>query len=172
MGKFKMINWQTLPFKKKSFERQMDRYIKCCIVKESEPDKVLDVICLFGFYWLMDVVQKYEQGIETEEYEKLCRPIDGEFVEVKSMNGALYHRFTRDEGTFGLCTPQKVGKAERDINGKVKVYHSIKVFTLYHEYRGVKEYIGGWSPQEMYRKYFGYRYLPLSDLAEPLQLNK
>lgn len=172
MGKYKLMNWQTLPFKKRSFEGQMDRYIKCCVVSNDNPEKVLDVICLFGFGWsLMDIVRNYELGIDKEKCkEVLEHPINGEFVAVKSLHGPLYHRYTRDEGLYGLCAPQNVGKAERDANGKVKIYHSIIVFTHYYDNDGEKEYVNGWFPEQMYRRYVGYRYLPLSDLTEPLKL--
>ena len=55
---------------------------------------------------------------------------------------------------------------------KVKVYHSIIVFTHYYDNDGEKEYVNGWFLEQMYRRYWGCRYLPLSDITEPLQLGK
>lgn len=173
MAKFKMINWQTLPFKRKSFKGQLDRYAKCCIVSVEAPDTILDIITLFGFEQLIKIVAECEQGIDKQKWiPKLEAPIDGEFVEVKSKNGPLYHRYTRDEVDYGLCNPQEIGKAERTETGKVKIYHSIKVFTqyVYDEDTGEKHYLNGWFPDQMYNLYFGYRFIPLSDLTEPLQL--
>lgn len=175
MGRYKLINWQTLPFKKKSFKGQAERYIKCCIVGVDEPWKILDYIYIFGFGMeLIDIVSKYESGIEREQWENVLeKPIDGEFVEIKSLHGPLYHKYTRDEGLYGLCTQENVGKAERDIHGKVKVYHNMKVFSYYiYDEAGNKHYVNGWRPEQMYNRYFGYRYIPLSDLTEPLQLGK
>lgn len=173
MGKYKMINWQTLPFKRKSFEGQPDRYAKCCIVSVDNPHKVLDIIPLFGPEQFIKIVYDCEQGIGKEKWvHKLEKPIDGEFIEVKCHNGPLFHRFTKDEARYGLCNEQDVGKAERLDNGKVKVYHSIKVFTCFefNEVIGKKQYCNGWSPDQMYDKYLGYRYIPISDLTEPLYL--
>jgi hypothetical protein len=173
MAKYKLINWQTLPFKRKSFDGQLERYIKCCVVSADVPDKVLDVVYIFGNRWLTDHVHKRETDNANDSHMKdLAMPVDGEFVEVKSLHGSLYRVFSKDEAQYGLCSAEDVGKAERDNNGKVKIYHTIKVFTLYKiiEIIGQKEYLNGWYPSQMYYRYFGYRYHPLSDLTEPLQL--
>lgn len=173
MGKYKMINWQTIPFKRKSFKGQLDRYAKSCIVSVDNPQKVLDIIPLFGFEQLIKIVQNMESGIDCEKWKaELEEPIDGEFVDIKSHNGPLFHRFTKEEAQYGLCKAQDVGKAERLDNRKVKIYHSIKVFThyIYDENTGEKHYLNGWFPEQMYDLYMGYRYIPLSDLTEPLQI--
>ena len=173
MGKFKLINWQTIPFKRKSFKSQLDRYAKCCVVSVDNPEVVLEIIPLFGFEHLIKIVQNMEQGIDSEKWKTILEePIDGDFVEVISHNGPLFHRFTKEEAQYGLCSAQNVGKAERLENMKVKVYHSIKVFThyTYDENTGNKRIIDGWNPDQMYNLYIGYRYIPLSDLTEPLQL--
>ena len=173
MAKYKMVNWQTLPFKKNSYKGQLDRYAKCCIVSVEAPELVLDIVPLFGFEQLIRIVHDCEQGIDKQKWiSKLEAPIDGDFIEVKSKNGPLYHRFTKDEANFGLCNPMEIGKAERTETGKVKVYHSIKVFThyVYNENTGKKQYLNGWFPDQMYNLYYCYRYIPLSDLTEPLQL--
>lgn len=173
MGKYKLVNWQTLPFKRKSFEGQLERYTKCCVVGADNPDKVLDIIYLFGFDRLTEVIHERELGIGKEKLIKeLEEPIDGEFVEVESHSGPLFRRYLKDEALYGICSEHEVGKAERLDTGKVKVYHSIKVFTHYiiDDDIGKKEYINGWFPDQMYKRYFGYRYIPLSDLTEPLQI--
>lgn len=173
MAKYKLINWQTLPFKRKSFDGQLERYIKCCVVSADVPDKVLDVVYIFGNKGLIDHVHKKELDKASDsQLKELSMPIDGEFFDIKSLNGPLYHVFSKDEAQFGLCSAEDVGKAERDNKGKVKIYHTIKVFTIYKiiEKVGIKLYEKGWSPSQMYYRYFGYRYLPLSDLTEPLQL--
>lgn len=173
MAKYKMINWQTVPFKRKSFKGQLDRYAKCCIVSEDEPHKVLDIIPLFGFERLIRIVYDCEQGKGREKWiPELESPIDGEFINVTSHNGPLYRRFTKDEADYGICNPKDIGKAERTEFGKVRVYHSIRVFThyIFDKNTGNKQYVDGWSPDQMYDLYFGYRYIPLSDLTEPLQL--
>lgn len=173
MGKYKLVHWQTLPFKRKSFEGQSERYSKCCVVGADNPDKVLDIIYLFGFDRLTKMIYEHELGEGKETLIKeLEEPIDGEFVEVESHNGPLFYRYLKDEALYGICLENEVGKAERLDSGKVKVYHSIKVFTHYiiDGNTGEKQYINGWYPDQMYNRYFGFRYIPLSDLTEPLQL--
>ena len=63
-------------------------------------------------------------------------------------------------------------KIERTPDGRVKIYHHIKVFSLYafDDDTGEKTYLDGWFPNDFYYRFFGYNYHRLSDLTEPLQI--
>ena len=179
MPLYKLINWKTFPFKRKSFEGQLDRYVKTCVVSVDNPHKVLLVLPLYGkengggFGQLINIVRNHElgQGDETE-FLKLSRPINGEFVEVPSKDGPLFRIFTKDEAEFGICSRDDAGKVERDRNGKVKIYHSIRVFCHCYEVSKIpnRKYVPGWYPDDLYHRFYGFNYHMLSDLTEPLQL--
>ena len=180
MGKYIFTNWETVPFKKKSFEGQLDRFVKVCVVSVDNPQKVLFILPLYGkeggggFSHLVEVVRNHElrQDEKTKShFSELLTPIEGEFVEIPSKHGPLYRIFTKDEARYGICALDKVGKVEREENGKVKVYHSIKVFCIYEEKKVFgKQYVNGWFPEDWYYRFFGYNYRVLGDLTEPLQL--
>ena len=183
MEKYLFKNWKTLPFKKKSFEGQLSRYAKVCIVSIDNPDKVIDIIPIYGEKYntglgrliklIYDIELKVPLDSESNRLLALLqKPIEGKFEEIKSLHGPLYHQFTPDEAKFGLCLAAEVWKAERDESGKVKIFNSMKVFTAsyYDSDLGKYNYINGWFPNQMYYKYFGYRYLPISELKEPIML--
>ncbi len=177
MGKYLLTNWETVPFKRKSFEGQLDRYLKVCVVSVESPHKVLQILPLYGkenrggFSDLIEEVRNYEickeKGKPCSLPAYMTKPVEGGFEEAPSLHGALFRRFTPDEARYDLCPPNNVWKAERMENGKVKVYHSIKVFCL--RYQDGK-YIEGWRPEDFYYRFFGFSYHVLSDLTEPLQL--
>ena len=178
MKKFILTNWQTVPLYKK-YDWQLDRYIKVCVVDADNPQKVLFIVPLFGdntgggFSHLIEFVRNYEVGNQTNHpFSDLLEPVDGEIVDVPSLNGPLFRVFTKDEARYGICRKEDVGKVERTPTGKVKIYHSIKVFTIYikDNETGNIEPLSGWEPEQMYRRFFGYNYRILSDLTEPLQL--
>lgn len=177
MEKYLFRNWKTHPFKKKSFEGQLGRYAKVCIVNVDNPEKVIDIIPIYG--------EKYNKGLgrviklfydieinvplDSESNRLLAflqKPIEGKFEEVKSLHGPLFRQFTPDEAKYGLCLANDVWKPETDEYGKIKVYNTIKVFTqhMYDPDFGTYNYVSGWFPEQMYYKYFGYRYLPISQL--------
>ena len=181
MEKYLLTNWETVPFKKKSFEGQLDRYLKVCVASVDSPHRVLHILPLYGkecrggFSDLIEEVRNYEickeKGEPCSPPSFMSKPVEGGFEEIPSLHGALFRRFTPDEARYGLCHPNDVWKAERMENGKVKVYHTIKVFCLYKKNNKIgQRYLNGWFPNELYRHYYGYSYLPLSDLTEPLQL--
>ena len=177
MGKYILTNLETVPFKRKSFEGQLDRYLKVCIASVDNPQKVLLIMPLYGksngsgFCNIINTVRRHELGQDDGDYYNLLEPIDGEFVDVPSMHGDLYRVFTPDEAKYGICSPDKVWKAERLSTGKVKVYKSIRVFCHYNVDRFFgKQYVSGWFPQELYYRFLGYNYLKLADLTEPLQI--
>ena len=183
MEKYMLKNWQTFPIKKKTFEGQMDRFVKVCVVSANNPYKILDIIPIFGnedscgMRDVINLIYDLERGIAIDNAsEKLLRslqePLFGQFVDIKSLHGPLFHRFTPDEAKYGLCSEHDVWKPERDCQGKVKEYVSMKVFTisLYDPDYGQYSYADGWFPNQMYYRYFGYRYQPLSMLTEPIQL--
>ena len=181
MEKYLFKNCKTYPFKKKSFEGQLGRYAKVCIVNVDNPEKIIDIIPIYG--------EKYNKGLgrviklfydielnvplDSESNRLLAflqKPIEGKFEEVKSLHGPLYRQFTPDEAKYGLCHANDVWKPERDENGKVKLYNTMKMFTqyMYDPDLGAYNYVPGWFPNQMYYKYFGYRYLPISQLKESL----
>jgi hypothetical protein len=181
MAKFLLTNWETVPFKKKSFEGQLDRFLKVSIATVDNPQKVLLTLPLYGndygggFSHLIELVRNYEVGKEEKSkipFEELLQPIDGEFVDIPSKHGPLYKTYTKDDAKYGLCSKEFVGKAERTPTGKIKIYHTIKVFTplIINNETGQKEIISGWSPEKLYYRFFGYNYHILADLTEPLQL--
>lgn len=177
MSKFIFTNWETVPFKKKSFEGQLERYAKVCVASIDNPQKVLFILPLFGagFGHIIEAVRCHELGIDDDSvlnFSRLIRPVNGDFVEVPSKHGPLFRVYKPDEAKYGLCSKGEVGKVERDSNGKVKIYHSIKVFTRYRidNETGEKRYLNGWYPEDWYYHFFGYNYHVLSDLTEPLQL--
>lgn len=179
MSKFLFKNWKTSQFKKKSFEGQLGRYAKVCIVSVDNPETVLDIIPIYGekynsglgrviklFY---DIELKVPLDSESNRLLSLLQePIDGKFEEVKSLHGPLFRKFTPDEAKYGLCLSADVWKPERDQGGKVRVYNTMKVFTqyIYDPDFDTYNYVPGWAPEQMYYKYFGYRYLPISQLGE------
>ena len=183
MEKYFFINWATFPFKRKTFDGQMDRYVKVCVVNAENPQKVLDIIPIYGnedLSGIRDVIRliyDIERGVEIDDASKkllnnLQKPIMGDFVEIKRLHGPLFHQFTPDDARYGLCPEYNVWKPERDSQGKVKEYLSMRVFTisLYDSDICQYHYAKDWSPNKMYYKYFGYRYKPLSMLTEPIQL--
>ena len=179
MGKYVFRHFATFPFKRKSFDGQMDRYAKVCVVSVDNPQKVLDIIPIYGrddnagMGDIIKLIYDIELGKQLDDESQrllagISKPVEGKFEEVNSLHGPLFHQFTPDEAKYGLCPTFSVWKPERDVNGKVKIYHSFKVFTLqngpdFH-------YVNGWFPAQMYYRYYGYRYKRLSDLTEPIQL--
>lgn len=178
MAKYLFTNWETIPFKKKSFEGQLDRYAKVCVSSVENPHKVLFILPLFGkecgagYGHIIEIVRNHELRKDNDlEFSKLLKPFDGEFVEIPSKHGPLFRIFTKDEAKYGICPKDKIGKAERDETGKVKIYHTIKVFCLYENNIIIgKQYINGWYPEDWYYRFFGYNYRVLSDLTEPEQI--
>ncbi len=171
MPKFLFTNCKTFPFKKKSFNGQSERYVKCCIVSVNNPKQVLAIIPLFGYDDITEDIYNYELG-KGPFPSYLNKPIEGEFIDVPSKHGPLFRVFTKDEAKYGLCPQENVGKVERTLTGKVKIYNSIKVFTLYgtDNETGKKRILNGWSLDTWYNRFFGFNYHVLSDLIEPLQL--
>lgn len=170
MEKYFFKNWATFPFKRKTFDGQMDRFVTVCVVNAETPQKVLDIIPIFGKL-IVNLIYDWERGIQldnesSELLKTLHNPIEGQFEEIKSKDGPLFHRFTPEEVKYGLCPASLIWKQERDQEGKVKVYESIKVFTQYEYYSdiGKYDYANGWFPDQMYKKYYGYRYLPISKI--------
>ena len=183
MEKYLFKNWKTFPFKKKSFDGQLDRYLTVCVVNAESPQTVLDIIPIYGsekhsdFREIIKLIYDIERGIEINEssrelFESLQKPIWGQFEEIKSQHGPLFHQFTPAEARYGLCSECDVWKPERDENGKVIEFMSIKVFThsIYHPDFRKYGYANGWFPHQMYYKYFGFRYRPISLLREPMKL--
>lgn len=183
MEKYYFKNWETFPFKRKSFDGQMDRFVKVCVVSVENPQKVLDIVPIYGnekSSGLRDIIKLIydkERGIALDNesiqlLKKLEEPILGKFDEVKSLHGPLFHQYTPDEAKYGLCSSLDVWKPERDSHGIVKEYMSMRVFTVssYDPDFGKYNYVNGWFPNQMYYKYFGYRYKPISLLAEPKEL--
>ncbi len=174
MGHYLITKMETCQIRKKSFEGQLDRFLKIVIASADNPNQALAIVPLFGkidgsgFTEIINKVHQYEQ--ETSLNEKLPIQIDGEFEEVQSKHGALCREFTADEAKYGICNANDVGKVERTSDKKVRIYKSIRVFTRYNIISGIKIYIPGWSREKMYYKYYGYNYFKLSDLTEPLQL--
>ena len=170
MGKYMLTNWQTAPFRKKTFEGQLERYAKACVVSLDNPQQVLAVIPIFGNAEIIDIVHGFELG-KNELPSSMRKSFDGEFVEIPSLHGKLYRRFSLDEARYGICKPDMAWKAERDSNGKVRIYNTIKVFCLYKLVPILgKQYLNGWFPNQLYYHYYGYNYHPLSNLSEPLQM--
>lgn len=181
MAKYLLTNWETIPFKRQSFEGQLDRYLKVCVASVDSPQQILLIMPLFGtknrggFAHLIEVVRNHELGQDEKSafsFYELLKPQEGEFVEVPSKHGPLYRIFTKDEAKYGICPINAVGKAERTASGKVKIYNSIRVFTplIVDNETGEKVVVDGWRPEELYNRFFGYNYHILSDLTEPLQL--
>lgn len=170
MTKYIFTNWKTIPFKRKSFEGQHERFAKVCVSSLDNPQQILAVIPIFGNTHIIEIVHKYELG-RGELPPFMKEPLEGEFVNVQSMHGPLFRRFSPDEAKYGICDSDKIWKAERDLTGKVNIYNSIHVFCLY-KIKPIlgKQYLNGWFPNQLYYHYFGYNYLPLSNLTEPLQL--
>lgn len=181
MAKYLLVNWETVLFKRKSFEGQLDRYLKVCVASVDEPQKVLFILPLFGnkngggFSDLIEVVRNHELGLDVKShfaFSELLEPLEGEFVEVPSKVGPLFRVFTADEAKYGICPKNYAGKVERTSTGKVKIYYSIKVFRPYIRDNETGEKVNwhGWYPEELYYRFFGYNYKVLSDLTEPLQI--
>ncbi len=181
MEKYLFKNWKTFPFKKKSFEGQMGRFAKVCIASIDNPEKILDIIPLYGKKYdsgigrVIKLIYDIELKVPLDSESKnllvlLQKPIEGKFEEIKSLHGPLFRQFTPDEAKYGLCTANDVWKPEREESGIIKIYNTMKVFTQ-HRYDPDFEsynYVHGWFPSDMYYKYFGYRYLPISHLKESL----
>lgn len=182
MEKYLLRNWTTFPFKRKSFDGQMDRFVKVCVVSPEDPSKVLDIVPIYGnenssgMRDIIRLIHDKERGYPIDDDAKkllssLKEPVFGQFECVKSLHGPLFHQFTPDEAKYGLCSVNDVWKPERNNQGKVKEYTSMKVFTIsyYDSDFGKFNYVNGWFPSQMYYIYFGYRYLPFSKLTEPIQ---
>jgi len=183
MGKYLFRHFATFPFKRKSFDGQMDRYAKVCVVSVDNPQKVLDIIPIYGrdgnagMGDIIKLIYDIELGKQLDDESQrllagISKPVEGKFEEVNSLHGPLFHQFTPDEAKYGLCPTFSVWKPERDANGKVKLFNSFKVFTLIVNDPDLKisHYAAGWFPNQMYYKYYGYRYKSLSELTEPIQL--
>lgn len=177
MEQYYFKNWKTYPFKKKSFEGQLDRYAKVCIVSVAKPNEVIDIIPIFGLGRIIKLIHDIELSVPLDIESKqllntLQRPIVGQFEEINSMHGPLFHQFTPDEAKYGLCPEDDIWKPKRDKNGNVKVYNTIKVFTMYKYDRelGIYQIAPGFAAYEMYDNYVPYRYKPISMLTEPMKL--
>ena len=66
MAKYFLKNWQTFPFKRKSFEDQLDRYAKVCVASIDNPNVILDIIPIYGY-------RSYNTGLG--KVIKLIRPV-------------------------------------------------------------------------------------------------
>lgn len=181
MAKYLLTNWETVPFKKKSFDGQLDRYLKVCVASFENPQQILFIIPLFGtkngggFADLIEVVRNHELGRDEQShfsFKELLTPQEGELVDVPSKHGPLFRVFTKDDARYNMCSINDIGRAERTATGKVKIYNSIRVFTLLHvdNETGEKVVLDGWRPDDLYNRLFRYNYRVLSDLTEPLQL--
>ena len=181
MAKYLMTNWETVPFKRKSFEEQLDRYLKVCVASVDNPQQVLMILPLFGkknrggFTDLIEVVRNHELGQDDKSpfpFSALLIPQEGEIVDVPSKHGPLFRIFTKDDAKYNMCSIDEVGRVERIATGKVKIYNSIRVFTpfCYDNETGEKVVLDGWWPEDWYYRFFGFNYRMLSDLTEPLQL--
>ncbi len=126
-----------------------------------------------GFGYIIKTVRNHELGCGDEkEFKELLQPLYGEIVEMPSRHGPLFRTFTKDEAEYGICPKDDEGKVERDTDGKVKIYHFIKVFCLCYKKDKItgQHYLNGWYPDNWYYRFYGYNYHTLSDLTEPLQL--
>lgn len=176
MKKFKFVHWRTFPIKKESFKGQYNRFALTCVVSVDSPEKVIDVIPIFGKNndrneRIIKLIYNKERNIHLdEESEKLWdflqRPVYGKFVEEKSMHGPLFRIYTQSEADHDLCPVSMVGKPERDENGKIKEYATMKIFTWMIYDSGKWRPIYGWFPQQRYYLYFGHRYHPISQLKK------
>ena len=181
MAKYLLTNWETVPFKKKSFEEQLDRYLKVCVASVNNPQQVLLVLPLFGkknrsgFTDLIEVVHNHELGQDEKSpfpFSELLKPIDGEIVDVPSKHGPLFRIYTKDDAKYNICSLYDVGRVERTATGNVRIYNSIKVFTpiIVDNETGERVSLDGWKPEEWYNRYLGFNYHPIGDLTEQLQL--
>lgn len=176
MKKFKFVHWRTFPIKKESFKGQYNRFALTCVVSVDNPEKVIDVIPIFGKNndrneRIIKLIYSKECNIHLDEeseklWDVLQRPVYGKFVEEPSMHGPLYRTYTQGEADHDLCPVSMVGKPERDENGKIREYTAIKVFTQWKYDSGEWSSKNGWSSHQMYYKYFGYRYHPISQLKK------
>ena len=176
MAKYLLKNWRTFPFKKKSFEGQLDRFVQVCVVSVENPNKILDVIPIYGkeddysFKDIIKLIHDIESGNQLNNDQILLRshllsPVEGEFVETKSLHGPLYRIHTREEAEYGLCSLSDIGKPYVTNEGTVKKYSVINVFTQpQFSISGMKTYVNGWAPSQMYYRYFRYKYFPISEL--------
>ncbi len=175
MEKYYLRNWRTFPFKEKSFEKQLDRYAIATVRSVNNPNIILDVVPIWGrnLYGgmgkLIDLIYQKEQGfkLDNESLQFMSnynKPIDGEFVEMKSYHGPLFRIYRRPEAEYGLCSIDKINKPERDAEGNIKIYDTIKVFTWsrYEPESQEFQHVKGWLPDDMYSKLFCYRYFPMS----------
>ena len=182
MAKFFFTNWRTFLFSQPSYDKQLDRFAVACVVSIVNPNRVLDTVPIYasssfenGPIRIIKLIHNIEQGIPLDNESKrlwklLQQPIDGGFRVVKAKVEPLFHIYTSDEGKYGLCDPEDVGKPERDESGEVKIYNTIRVFTKYimDSEKGTFIYERGWSPDEMYYKKIDYQYFPISQLDKYL----
>lgn len=174
MEKYYLRYWKTFPFKQKSFEGQLDRFAIACITSFKAPNEVLDIVPVWGRNYnsgmgkFIKLTHQKELGFELDKesldfLSYFSKPIDGEFIQAKSIHGPLFRIYTQLEAEYGLCSIDKVNKPEREPNGQVKIYNSIKVFTWskYDSDFRQYNYVRDWSPEDMYDKYAYYRYYPM-----------
>jgi len=179
MEKYYLKNWKTYPFKEKSFEGQLDRFAIACVTSLKAPNLILDIVPVWGRDYssgmgrFIKLIHEKELGnkLDRDSLEFMSyfsKPIDGEFIEIKSKHGPLFKIRTRNEAEYGLCNIDEINKPIRDTEGGVIIYNTMKVFTWsrYDSEFLQYNYVKGWFPEDMYSKYFCYRYFPISMLND------
>ena len=153
------------------YRNRNNYYLKAYLTLADRPN---DVICIIPIYdrndWI-DITKKHLSGQESPKqdikYKDLLAPFYGDFIEVPSKWGPLYHKFTIDDYELGHCLKEDIGQAERNENGDVIVYKSIKIFTPSKDYiYETKEY--EWKPEERAQYYYNYCFFRITELQEPL----
>lgn len=180
MEKYYLKNWRTFPFKEKSFEKQLERFAIATVCSVNNPNVILDIVPVWGRDYnrgigrYIKLVHEKELGFELDKESNdyllsyFSKPIYGEFEEMKSHHGPLFRIYTQNEAEYGLCSIEDINKPERDSEGNIKVYNTVKVFTwsTYDSDFGQYQYVRGWLPDDMYSKLYCYRYFPIHMLNQ------
>jgi len=110
--------WKTFPFREKSFEGQLDRFAIAAITSVKAPNVIIDIVPVWGRSYnggmgkYINLLHQREQGYELDRkslefMSYLSKPINGEFVKVKSLLGPLFRIHTSMEAEYGLCKTKK-----------------------------------------------------------------
>ncbi len=174
-------NYRTRRFAQKSFETQPDYYVVADLAFADNTSEIIDVVAYFESDDEKSVRLFETKGIALPEAFHM--PFYGTFEDVKQ-DTLLYKRYTDDDAYLCRCRKDEVGSYERNPDGSIRIFDSIKVFykfnTAYirtqtypllknYHIQNVSKYLSGWNPQKLakYKKDYCYIEIPTKNAESP-----
>jgi hypothetical protein len=181
MKEYILKNYRTRQYAQKTFETQPDYYIVADLTFADNPSKIIDVVAYFGSDEEKSVRLFETKGIPLPE--TFHKPFYGDFEDVKQ-DTLLYKLYTDDDAYLGRCRKDEVGSYERNPDGSIRIFNSIRVFYKYntayirtqtnpllknYHIQNVSKYLSGWNPQKLakYKKDYCYIEIPTKNRESP-----